>query len=45
MHGGFLGFCSKDSIIMLDRLKLKDGDIVTELTEDELDAQPAWNKK
>ena len=27
-----------------DRLKLKDGDIVTELTEDELDAQPAWDK-
>jgi sporulation protein YlmC with PRC-barrel domain len=45
VHGGFLGFGSKDSIIMLDRLKLKDGDIVTELTEDELDAQPAWNKK
>ncbi len=45
VHGGFLGFGSKDSIITLDRLKLKDGDIVTELTEDQLDAQPAWNKK
>lgn len=45
VHGGFLGFGSKDSIITLDRLKLKDGDIVTELTEDQLDAQPDWNKK
>jgi sporulation protein YlmC with PRC-barrel domain len=45
VHGGFLGFGSKDSIITLDRLKLKDGDIVTELTEDQLDAQPAWNEK
>ena len=44
VHGGFLGFGAKDSIITLDRLKLKDGDIVTELTEDQLDAQPAWNK-
>ena len=31
-------------IITLDRMKLKDGDIVTELTEDQLDAQPAWKK-
>lgn len=45
VHGGFLGFGSKDSIITLDRLKLKDGDIITELTEDQLDAQPAWSKK
>jgi sporulation protein YlmC with PRC-barrel domain len=45
VHGGFLGFGSKDSIITLDRLKLKDGDIVTELTEDQLDAQPDWTKK
>jgi sporulation protein YlmC with PRC-barrel domain len=45
VHGGFLGFGSKDSIITLDRLKLKDGDIVTELTEDQLDAQLDWTKK
>ena len=45
VHGGFLGFGAKDSIITLDRLKLKDGDIVTELSEDQLDAQPDWNKK
>jgi sporulation protein YlmC with PRC-barrel domain len=45
VHGGFLGFGSKDSIITLDRLKLKDGDIITELTDDQLDAQPAWTKK
>ena len=44
VHGGFLGFGAKDSIITLDRTKLKDGDIVTELTEDQLDAQPAWKK-
>ncbi len=45
VHGGFLGFGSKNSIVTLDRLKLKDGDIVTELTEDQLDAQPVWTKK
>jgi sporulation protein YlmC with PRC-barrel domain len=45
VHGGFLGFGAKDSIITLDRLKLKDGDIVTELTEDQLSEQPDWNKK
>ena len=45
VHGGFLGFGSKDSIITLDRLQLKDGDIVTELTEDQLSQQPEWTKK
>jgi sporulation protein YlmC with PRC-barrel domain len=45
VHGGFLGFGSKNSIVTLDRLKLKDDDIVTELTEDQLDAQPVWTKK
>jgi sporulation protein YlmC with PRC-barrel domain len=45
VHGGFLGFGSKDSIITLDRLQLKDGDIVTELTEDQLSQQPEWMKK
>ena len=44
VHGGFLGFGSKDSIITLDRLQLKDGDIVTELTEDQLSQQPEWTK-
>ncbi|MES1180015.1 MAG: PRC-barrel domain-containing protein, partial [Hyphomicrobium sp.] len=44
VHGGFLGFGAKYSVITLDRLNLKDGDIVTELTEDQLDAQPAWNR-
>ena len=42
---GFLGFGSKDSIITLERLQLKDGDIVTELTEDQLSQQPEWTKK
>jgi sporulation protein YlmC with PRC-barrel domain len=45
VHGGFLGFGAKDTIVTLDRLKLKDGDIVTELTEDQLSEQPAWTKK
>ena len=45
VHGGFLGFGSKDSIITLDRLQLKDGDIVTELPEDQLSKQPEWTKK
>lgn len=45
VHGGFLGFGSKDTILTLDQLKLKDGDIITELTEDQLDSQPDWNKQ
>jgi sporulation protein YlmC with PRC-barrel domain len=45
VHGGFLGFGAKDTIVTLDRLKLKDGDIVTELTEDQLSEQPASTKK
>jgi sporulation protein YlmC with PRC-barrel domain len=45
VHGGFLGFGSKGSIITFDRLKFKDGDIITELIGEQLDAQPAWNKK
>ena len=45
VHGGFLGFGAKDTIVTLDRLKLKDGDIVTELTEDQLSQQPEWTKK
>jgi sporulation protein YlmC with PRC-barrel domain len=45
VHGGFLGFGSKDTIVTLDRLQLEDGDIVTELTEDQLSEQPDWTKK
>ncbi len=45
VHGGFLGFGSKDTILTLDQLKLKDGDIITELTEDQLDSQPDWNQQ
>jgi sporulation protein YlmC with PRC-barrel domain len=42
-YGGFLGFGEKGVIVTLDQLKLKDGNLVTELTEDTLADQPAWN--
>ncbi len=44
-YGGFLGFGAKGAIVTLDQLKLKDGALVTELTEDQLPQQPEWPKK
>jgi sporulation protein YlmC with PRC-barrel domain len=42
-YGGFLGFGEKGAIVTLDQVKLKDGNLVTELTEDQLPTLPAWN--
>ena len=44
-YGGFLGFGEKGAIVTLDQMKLKDGTLVTELTEDQLSSQPAWPNK
>ena len=44
-HGGFLGFGEKHSVLTLDQVKLKDGTLVTEISEDQLAEQPAWSKK
>jgi len=41
-YGGFLGFGEKEAIITLDQVKLKDGNLVTELTEEQLPQLPAW---
>lgn len=43
-YGGFLGFGEKGAIVTLDQLKLKDGTLITELTEDQLSQQPEWKK-
>jgi sporulation protein YlmC with PRC-barrel domain len=44
-YGGFLGFGEKGAILTLDRVKLKDGTIVTEISEDQLSQQPEWPHK
>jgi hypothetical protein len=44
-YGGFLGFGEKHSVLTFDQVKLKDGTLVTELSEDQLREQPAWTKK
>lgn len=44
-YGGFLGFGEKGAIVTLDQVKLKDGALVTDLTEDQLSSQPAWPNK
>lgn len=44
-YGGFLGFGEKGAIVTLDQMKLKDGALVTDLTEDQLSSQPNWPNK
>jgi len=41
-HGGFLGFGSRDAIIMIDRVHPKDGNVTVDLTEDQLPTLPEW---
>jgi len=43
-HGGFLGFGSRDAIITIDRVRTKDGNIVADLTEEQLPTLPEWNR-
>lgn len=42
-YGGFLGFGEKGAVVTLDQVQLKDGNLVTELTEEQLPQLPAWN--
>jgi sporulation protein YlmC with PRC-barrel domain len=42
-YGGFLGFGQKGAVVTLDQVKLKDGNLVTELTAEQLPQLPAWN--
>jgi sporulation protein YlmC with PRC-barrel domain len=44
-YGGFLGFGEKGAIVTLDQLKLKDGALVTDISEDQLSTLPEWLKK
>jgi len=43
-YGGFLGFGEKGAVITFDQVQLKDGNLVTDLTEDQLTTLPAWNE-
>jgi sporulation protein YlmC with PRC-barrel domain len=43
-YGGFLGFGEKGAVMTLDQLKLKDGTLVTEVSEDQLSQLPEWMK-
>lgn len=42
--GGFLGFGEKRAVLTLDQIKVKNGNIVVEMTEDQLPNLPAWRK-
>jgi hypothetical protein len=43
-YGGFLGFGEKGAVVGIDQLKLSDGTIITDLTEDQLSQRPEWMK-
>ncbi|HET6322511.1 MAG TPA: PRC-barrel domain-containing protein [Hyphomicrobium sp.] len=43
-HGGFLGIGSRDAIITIDRVRTKDGNILADLTEEQLPTLPEWNR-
>ena len=43
-YGGFLGFGEKGAILTFDQLKQKDGNLTTDLTEEQLPTLPAWNQ-
>jgi len=43
-YGGFLGFGEKGAVMTLDQVKEKDGNLVTEVTEDQLPNLPAWTR-
>lgn len=41
--GGFLGIGDDEVVISLDQVQLKDGKLLTQLTEDELRTLPRWD--
>ena len=42
-YGGFLGIGEKAAVMTLDQVKEKDGNLVTEMTEEQLPDLPAWH--
>ncbi|MEI9899747.1 MAG: PRC-barrel domain-containing protein [Hyphomicrobium sp.] len=42
-YGGFLGIGEKDAILTFDKATQKDGNIVVEMTEDDLAGLPVWH--
>jgi len=43
-YGGFLGIGDKGAILTFDHMKQKDGNIVVDMTEDQLPSLPAWDR-
>lgn len=43
--GGFLGIGTKSVALELDRLHMQDGDLVTDLTEAEIEAMPSYTQE
>ena len=43
-YGGFLGFGEKGAVVGIDQLKLSDGTIITDLSEEQLSQRPEWKK-
>jgi sporulation protein YlmC with PRC-barrel domain len=43
-YGGFLGFGEKGAVVGIDQLKLSDGTIITDLSEEQLSQRPEWMK-
>jgi hypothetical protein len=41
-YGGFLGFGESDAIVTIDQVKQKDGNLVTEMTAEQLPSLPVW---
>lgn len=42
-YGGFLGIGEKAAVMTLDQVKQKDGNLVTEVTEEQLPDLPVWH--
>jgi sporulation protein YlmC with PRC-barrel domain len=40
--GGFLGIGSRDAIVMLDQVTLVDGEIVLDMTREQIEGLPVW---
>ncbi len=41
-YGGFLGIGQKGAVVTFDKMKTKDGNIVVDMTEEDLGRLPAW---
>lgn len=44
-YGGFLGFGEKRAVLTIDQVKEKNGNLVVEMTRDQLQGLPDWRRK